>query len=466
MVEYSTWFVVDARLIMLRSEYFLSMTVVLAEQVKRLLPEFEQYYSTIETETMLENAQHAFRSFWTTKILDKSVKDLDELEDMDPMIRLFDSAGKRRYEYKTKEERDSLKEKLIHGGKQYGLTYNVRDESAKKRLVVGKPFSVARCMMTQTDWHRIIRDLKTHTELSEKLDRVLKEEDLARKASLIDELRQLNSSHKNLLTSPGAVAMNVMLFCNDPSLNHSVVSLPHRKTIVEAFELGDCPDTWSYGEQVIKSNELLKNFNEKYSTNLDPRRLSYFLYWERAQPLWKVEKPPPSPDREVTKHTEIQYILIKLGQAFGCEIWVAPNDRSKSFEGERFSDLAVNRLPSFGPKETDKTTERIDVIWLQENMVTAAFEIEASTSIYSGLLRMSDLLALVANISFPIYIVAPSERANDVKEQLLRPTFRKLKLDEKCRYISSEELEKKYEPLLELGNVESLNKIAKRANQI
>ena len=32
--------------------------------------------------------------------------------------------------------------------------------------------------------------------------------------------------------------------------------------------------------------------------------------------------------------------------------------------------------------------------------------------------------------------------------------------------MSGEELEKKYEPLLELGNVEPLNKIAKRANQI
>ena len=158
--------------------------------------------------------------------------------------------------------------------------------------------------------------------------------------------------------------------------------------------------------------------------------------------------------------------MIKLAQAFGCEIWVAPGDRSKSFEGERFSDLTVNRLPSFGPRETDKTIDRIDVIWLQENTVTAAFEIETSTSIYSGLLRMSDLLSLAPNIAFPIYIVAPSERANDVKEQLLRPTFRRLKLDEKCRYISSEELEKKYEPLMELGSVESLNKIAKRVNQI
>ena len=194
--------------------------------------------------------------------------------------------------------------------------------------------------------------------------------------------------------------------------------------------------------------------------------MSYFVYWEHLQPLWKIEKPLPPPDREVTKHTEIQYRLIKLGQAFGCEIWVAPSDRSKSFEGERFSDLTVNRLPSFGPRETDKTIDRIDVIWLQENTVTSAFEIETSTSIYSGLLRLSDLLALAPNIAFPIYIVAPSERAHDVKEQLLRPTFRKLRLDEKCRYVSSQELEKKYEPLLELGSVESLNKIAKRVNQI
>jgi len=443
-----------------------TMTVAPVDQVKSMLPKLEEYYSTIENQAMLENGQNAFRSFWTTKILDKSVNDLDELYDMDPMIRLFDNAGKRRYEYKTREERDSLRSRLVQGGKQYGLNYSVRDEGPEKGLVVSKSFSVARCMMTQPDWHRILRDLKKHNELGEQVDRIFNETNVTRKISLVDELKQLNTSHRNLLASPGAVAINVMLFCNDPSRYHSVVSLPHRKMIIEAFGLGDYSDEWSYGEQVIKSNELLKKFNEKYSTALDPRRLSCFFYWERVQPLWDVKKPPLSTDREATKHTEIQYRLIKLGKAFGCDVWVASGDKGKSFEGERFSDLSLNRLPSFGAKETDKTTERIDVIWLQENMVIAAFEIEASTSIYSGLLRMSDLISLAPNISFPIYIVAPSERAIDVREQLLRSTFRKLKLDEKCRYIAMEELEKKYEPLLELGNVESLNKIARRAAQI
>jgi len=69
------WPPIDTRQIMLKAEYSLSMTVVLIEQVKRLLPDFEQHYSTIGTETMLENAQHAFRSFWTTKILEKEFEE-------------------------------------------------------------------------------------------------------------------------------------------------------------------------------------------------------------------------------------------------------------------------------------------------------------------------------------------------------------------------------------------------------
>ena len=42
---------------------------------------------------------------------------------------------------------------------------------------------------------------------------------------------------------------------------------------------------------------------------------------------------------------------------------------------------------------TNQTIELIDVLWLDGNAIVAAFEIESTTSIYSGLLRMSDLLA-------------------------------------------------------------------------
>jgi hypothetical protein len=70
----------------------------------------------------------------------------------------------------------------------------------------------------------------------------------------------------------------------------------------------------------------------------------------------------------------------------------------------------------------------------------AAFEIEASTSIYSGLLRMADLLAVTPALNIKIYIVAPKIRRDKVMSELGRPTFRKIGLDDYCRFISTEAL--------------------------
>ncbi len=66
----------------------------------------------------------------------------------------------------------------------------------------------------------------------------------------------------------------------------------------------------------------------------------------------------------------------------------------------------------FGPKVL-RTVRNIDVIWLGEGSVEAAFEIESTTSIYSGILRMADLIALVPGITIPLYIVAPDERREE-----------------------------------------------------
>jgi hypothetical protein len=91
---------------------------------------------------------------------------------------------------------------------------------------------------------------------------------------------------------------------------------------------------------------------------------------------------------------------------------------------------------------TNQTIELIDVLWLDGNAIVAAFEIESTTSIYSGLLRMSDLLARQPNISVPLFLVAPDERREKVIQQVNRPTFKRMKppLVEVCRYISFEGL--------------------------
>ena len=75
------------------------------------------------------------------------------------------------------------------------------------------------------------------------------------------------------------------------------------------------------------------------------------------------------------------------------------------------------------------------MLWLDGNAIVAAFEIESTTSIYSGLLRMSYLLARQPNISVPLFLVAPEERREQVVRQVNRPTFERMKppLVEVCR---------------------------------
>ena len=63
------------------------------------------------------------------------------------------------------------------------------------------------------------------------------------------------------------------------------------------------------------------------------------------------------------------------------------------------------------------------MLWLAENRIEAAFEIESTTSIFSGLLRMADLLAMQPNIEIPLFIVAPDKRRKAVLRAIRRPVL-------------------------------------------
>ena len=137
---------------------------------------------------------------------------------------------------------------------------------------------------------------------------------------------------------------------------------------------------------------------------------------------------PSSPSRSTRarRTPKYEYLLARLGADMGFDVHVARNDTSRVWKGQRLGDLPRLRenLPQqFDPATNRTITELIDLLWLQGNAVTAAFEIESTTSIYSGLLRMSDLLAMQPNISIPLFLVAPDERRNKVIQPVNRPTF-------------------------------------------
>lgn len=143
---------------------------------------------------------------------------------------------------------------------------------------------------------------------------------------------------------------------------------------------------------------------------------------------------------EASAHVEAQWLLLQLGSDMGLDVWVARNDKNRSFGGHRFSDIRSlkSALPSQFDDATNRTIEHIDVLWLKGHSIVAAFEIESTTSIYSGLLRMSDLIAMQPNLNIPLYLVAPDERRGRVIAEINRPTFSRLSppMSEMCRYIS------------------------------
>lgn len=161
-----------------------------------------------------------------------------------------------------------------------------------------------------------------------------------------------------------------------------------------------------------------------------------------------------------TRHTEIQFLLATLGAEMGFEIWIARNDRSRNWNGKALGELlrVIGELPTQFNEATNRTIELIDVLWLKGNSIAAAFEVECTTSVYSGLLRMSDLLALQPNIDINLFLVAPDERREKVKQEILRPTFslKEKPLAEVCGFLGFGNFTEKLKGIRKLGLASSL----------
>ena len=170
--------------------------------------------------------------------------------------------------------------------------------------------------------------------------------------------------------------------------------------------------------------------------------------------------------QEDLTHTEVQGWLRELGRALGFEVWVAINDRGRPYAGGRLCDGCLDGLPD--PLRNARAAEAIsliDVIWIEAKTgrVAAAFEVEHSTSIYSGIVRMLDLaLGLPDQTAHALFIVAPEAREKEVREQALRPAFSRV-ADLQVRFISYGDLAKHRGEIARFGEgMKAIEAIARR----
>lgn len=140
-------------------------------------------------------------------------------------------------------------------------------------------------------------------------------------------------------------------------------------------------------------------------------------------------------------HVQMQATVAEIGDRMGFKIWLPRNDRQRVLAVWHPSADVV--LPEHLPLNFDPVTlkiiENIDVLWIRRNAIVHAFEIEHSTSIYSGLLRMADLMTLQPNLSINAHIVAPPARRTKVLQEISRPVFSLIEsgsMSETCSYLS------------------------------
>lgn len=158
-------------------------------------------------------------------------------------------------------------------------------------------------------------------------------------------------------------------------------------------------------------------------------------------------------------HTEVQGWLRDLGRALGYAVWVAANDRARPCGAGRLGDGCLDALPTtLATAPGAEAVKLIDVLWLERDAhgvasgrVVGAFEVEHTTSIYSGIVRMLDLALGAPDAAVThLFLVAPDDREADVRAQLARPAFSRVS-DLKVRYLPYGELELHREAMARFG---------------
>ena len=172
------------------------------------------------------------------------------------------------------------------------------------------------------------------------------------------------------------------------------------------------------------------------------------------------------PDVEVRESTQIQAMLASIGAQMGFQVWLPRSDRRAVLQEAECSTL-VDELQIGFNERTLRTVREIDVLWLQGFSVIRAFEVEHTTSVYSGLLRMADLTALSPNLNFPLYLVAPRARMKKVRVELSRPTFQALELHKRCGFFSDEDLVGKAKEIMKWATDSSaIDRLAEKVDDV
>ena len=244
-----------------------------------------------------------------------------------------------------------------------------------------------------------------------------------------------NNDRRKILRAFGSGSAREVADWNDRQLDEKLVELRARlqaeqpSAVLDFYE-APLKERWS-GEQTIKTVEG----EVEVTVPRDEDELD-----DKETTPQEIKSP------EARQSIQIQAKLARIGAVMGFKIWIPRSDKGRVSELLQAKEQAalLQDLPLNFDHTTMYTIEQIDVLWLRGRAIYRAFEVEQTTAVYSGLLRMADLLALQPNMDIRLHIVAPDERREKVFTEMKRPVFSVLErgpLSRRSTFLSYESVD-------------------------
>jgi len=134
-------------------------------------------------------------------------------------------------------------------------------------------------------------------------------------------------------------------------------------------------------------------------------------------------------------HAQVQTLLAGIGYFKGYHVYVPEHDAG-GLDWTLTEQFALRGAIPSGFDQVRGILAEIDVIWVARGgeAIEGLFEVEHSTTVYSGLLRFNDVLLTDPKVS-RFSIVSNETRRALFSRQLFRPTFKKSGLAELTSFL-------------------------------
>jgi hypothetical protein len=237
--------------------------------------------------------------------------------------------------------------------------------------------------------------------------------------------------------------------------SYALVNLkPYRVLPLIGFSISPVNDGKSYRkavEEIGKVKALLQESGLKDADFIVTDFFIAYLFYHVFDLQFKREEKPQAPHEPkqepkpapapaistdapaIETHEAAEAVLLKLGNLLGYDTYTP--DASKTFNGEKLGDIAtLEELPDFTNAKIMESVQNIDVVWMKDEWPEFFFEVEHTTGVTSGLLRIYQ----AEKVNAKFFIVGPEDVLKRYEREVEKAPFNRIK--NKYRFRSYNEL--------------------------